>query len=374
MRSALFQTNLRTTPTIRHIIPWTMVIARALLGPALILAARAALPGVLLALLVIAGLLSDIFDGVLARSWSTDTAALRLSDSMADIVFYLGCGVALWLRSRALLIHFAQLLELVIALELFHLAFALIKFGKPPSYHSWLAKSWGLLLSAAIVLGFHNSTAATTRTLWWVALLFGIVAQAEGISMSLLFPTWRRDVKTIAHAWRQVRRRDDASLGDGRLQTDRKVAQRARKAAVAALLLVTFGTLTAHAQKHGQALYESGTAAIAPNTTANLSAAADGLRFDAATPLVIPYDAIDNTAWRKDVREHMGFFPAMFVGMVAARVHIYRLTLSYHNEAGVHQAAVFQVDRDDAITLSELLRMRAPQCKEKGHCAPLYDY
>ena len=64
----------------------------------------------------------------------------------------------------------------------------------------------------------------------------------------------------------------------------------------------------------------------------------------------------------------------MFVGMVAARVHIYRLTLSYRNDSGVSQVAVFQVNRSDAISLSELLRMRVPQCKEKAHCVPLYDY
>jgi hypothetical protein len=101
---------------------------------------------------------------------------------------------------------------------------------------------------------------------------------------------------------------------------------------------------------------------------------ADGLRFEAPIPLAIPFDRIENAAWRKDVREHMGFFPAMFVGMVAARVHIYRLTLSYQNDSGADQVAVFQVSRKDAISLSELLRMRVPHCKEKGHCMPLYDY
>ena len=48
-----------------------------------------------------------------------------------------------------------------------------------------------------------------------------------------------------------------------------------------------------------------------------MNVSADGLRFEAPTPLVIAYDKIDNAEWRKDVREHLGFFPAMFVGMVA---------------------------------------------------------
>jgi hypothetical protein len=108
-------------------------------------------------------------------------------------------------------------------------------------------------------------------------------------------------------------------------------------------------------------------------TSAPLVVSSEGLRFEAPTPLAIPYEKIDNAAWRKDVREHMGFFPAMFVGMVAAREHVYRLTLSYRSGSGVSQVAVFQIGRNEAISLSELLRMRVPQCKEKNRCSALYD-
>jgi hypothetical protein len=142
----------------------------------------------------------------------------------------------------------------------------------------------------------------------------------------------------------------------------------------AALLLFAFAALPLNAQKSGEAIYETGTSGTAANTSAPVIISNEGLRFEAPTPLVIAYDKIDNAEWRKDVREHMGFFPAMFVGMVAARDHIYRLTLSYHNGSGISQVAVFQVNRNNAIALSELLRMRVPQCKEKAHCMPLYDY
>jgi hypothetical protein len=146
------------------------------------------------------------------------------------------------------------------------------------------------------------------------------------------------------------------------------------KIARAAIVVSAVAALPLHAQSAGHAIYESGTAGTAANTTAPMIVSPEGLRFEAPTPLVIPFDKIDDAAWRKDVREHMGFFPAMFVGMVAARVHIYRLTLTYRNEAGAEQVALFQVTRNEAITLSELLRMRVPQCKEKAHCTPLYDY
>ena len=84
--------------TTKERIPWLMAGARALLGPVMILGERARWNGVTLAALVVAALLSDIFDGVLARRWKCDTAGVRLFDSMADIVFYAGCAVALWMR------------------------------------------------------------------------------------------------------------------------------------------------------------------------------------------------------------------------------------------------------------------------------------
>lgn len=139
------------------------------------------------------------------------------------------------------------------------------------------------------------------------------------------------------------------------------------------VLLLAICIPSLHAQNSGHAIYETGTSGTAANTAAPLITTAEGLRFEAPIPLAIPFEKIENAEWRKDVREHMGFFPAMFVGMFAAREHVYRLTLSYRNDVGINQVAVFQLNRNDAISISELLRMRVPQCKEKGHCMPLYD-
>ncbi|HZQ43281.1 MAG TPA: CDP-alcohol phosphatidyltransferase family protein [Acidobacteriaceae bacterium] len=344
---------------LKHKTPWLMAGARAVLGPAMVVGERAGWSGTTLAAMVITALLSDIFDGVLARRWKCDTAAVRLFDSMADIVFYLGCAAALWMRHPALVRALAVPIAAVVGLEALCLAVAFIKFGKLPSYHSYLAKIWGLALASALVTAFLAKHPVT-----WIsaALAFGALSNLEGITMSLILPVWRHDVKSLAVAWRLrgiARRRGSGFLA---------------RLAGTAVLIFAFAALPLHAQKSGEAIYETGTSGTAANTTAPMIASADGLRFEAPAPLVIGYDKIDNAGWRKDVREHMGFFPAMFVGMVAAREHIYRLTLSYHNDSGVSQVAVFQVNRNDAISLSELLRMRVPQCKEKAHCLPLYDY
>jgi phosphatidylglycerophosphate synthase len=180
-------------------IPWIMAAARAALGPVLILGAACRWNGIALACLIVAALLSDIFDGVLARRWQCDTAGVRLFDSMADTVFYVGAAVALWIaRPDAIHAH-ATLLKILVALEAARLAFDVAKFGKPASYHSYLAKGWGLVLAVAVVAAFATTGAGILMV---VALMLGIVCDLEGFAMSLVLPRWHRDVNTLGAAWR----------------------------------------------------------------------------------------------------------------------------------------------------------------------------
>ncbi len=115
---------------LKHKIPWLLAGARAVLGPAMVVGERAGWSGTTLAAMVITALLSDIFDGVLARRWRCDTAAVRLFDSMADIVFYLGCAAALWMRHPALVRALAVPIAAVVGLEALCLAIAFIKFSQ----------------------------------------------------------------------------------------------------------------------------------------------------------------------------------------------------------------------------------------------------
>ena len=339
-------------------IPWLMAGARMMLGPVMILGERARWNGVALAMLIVAALLSDIFDGVLARRWKCDTAGVRLFDSMADIVFYAGCAIAVWMRHPSVVRGLAVSIGVVVGLEAFCLAVAFIKFGKLPSYHSYLAKTWGLVLASALVAAF-----VTKHPVGWIvaALVLGALSNLEGLAMSFIMPVWRQDVKTLAVAWRL---RGIAQHGGSKFIP---------KIMGAAVLMFAVAALPLSAQKPGEAIYETGTSPIAANTAAPMTATAEGLRFEAPTPLAIPYEKIAKVEFRKDVREHLGFFPAMFAGMFFARVHIYRITLSYYDGAQKEDAAVFQVTRDDSITLSELLRARAPACKSVNDCKLPWD-
>jgi len=179
-------------------IPWVMAAGRAVLGLLMVVGQACGWNGVAMAAMIVSALLSDIFDGMLARCWKCDTAAVRLFDSMADTVFYLGVALALWMGHRDVLREHAWLLGTLLSLEVARFAFDFAKFGKPASYHSYLAKTWGLVMAVAVTTTF----ATGGGWLIAIALALGIACNAEGLAMSIVLSEWRRDVKTLSAALR----------------------------------------------------------------------------------------------------------------------------------------------------------------------------
>ena len=182
---------------IRQIIPWWMAAVRTALGPVMLIGERCNWSGCGLAALVLSALASDIFDGVLARRWKCDTAGLRLFDSIADTVFYLFVALALWTGRSAALRENAPLLLALLGLEATRYVLDLAKFGKPASYHSYLAKRWGLVMALAVVTALAASGGGLLIRL---SLLLGLLCSVEGRAMSFILPRWTRDVNSIAAA------------------------------------------------------------------------------------------------------------------------------------------------------------------------------
>jgi CDP-diacylglycerol--glycerol-3-phosphate 3-phosphatidyltransferase len=174
-------------------------VGRAALGPVVVLGERCGWNASALAAIVLTALVSDIFDGVLARRWKTDTAALRLSDSLADTTFYLCVAAAIGFGMPAVWHPYRSGVLLVLGCEALHFVLDFIKFGKPASYHSYLAKTWGLVLAVAVVVTFATQHASIWMT---AAVALGVLSNAETLAMSVILPVWRRDVKTLALAWR----------------------------------------------------------------------------------------------------------------------------------------------------------------------------
>jgi phosphatidylglycerophosphate synthase len=184
---------------LRVVVVWAMVWLRVALCPVMIWGAWAGWEGAWLAAIVVVALVDDIYDGILARRWGCETSRVRVADSLADTVFYLGVAAALWIRQPQVLRGNWILFAVLFGLEGLRYVFDLWKFGRTASYHSYMAKVWGLLLAAAMVGVF---AVERLSVLVPVALVWGIAVNLEGLGMSLMLPSWQNDVKTLVQAWR----------------------------------------------------------------------------------------------------------------------------------------------------------------------------
>jgi CDP-diacylglycerol--glycerol-3-phosphate 3-phosphatidyltransferase len=180
-------------------LPLSLTALRALLAPAMVAFAlvdpdpRAF--GVCLAL----AFLSDIFDGVIARRLNIATPTLRRLDSIADTLFYAAATFAAWhLYPQAITDNSGALL-LLVALELGRYAFDLAKFGREASYHMWSSKAWGIVLFVTFfaLLGFGYTGALVATPIY-----VGIVADCEGLAISVVLAEWQSDVPSLFHALR----------------------------------------------------------------------------------------------------------------------------------------------------------------------------
>ncbi len=178
-------------------IPGLLVAFRATLGPIMILISLRWKSGIPLTVCIAMALLSDVFDGVLARRWGVATETLRRWDTRVDTFFY-ACvlGAVLLRYPAAVEQRWALIAGLMIAEVLQHV-FAAIKYGRHASYHSVLSKIWGLMMAATMIalLGFGVNNWFLDLVLGW-----GILCNLQGLAMTLLLPTWQHDVLALFHA------------------------------------------------------------------------------------------------------------------------------------------------------------------------------
>ncbi len=332
----------------RRIIPWMMAAGRAALGPVVVVGERCGWSGLTLAALIVAALVSDIFDGVLARRWQCDTAGVRLLDSMADTFFYVCVVTAVGMGMPAVWTAYRGPVLMLLGLEAGRMAFDLAKFGKPASYHSYLAKMWGLLLAAAVVATF---VVGRPSALMEVAVVVGVICNLEGIAMSVMLPAWRKDVKTLAAAWR----------------LRRELAWPVRGVAVkaAAAVLVLLMAVPVFALEPGQATYVGG-------TVSGLERGVEG-RLELTDPLALvfvptlgsrlemPYARISEYKQREENTHRLSALLAVGVALLGVRQHTYTVTLNYTDGSGVAQVATLAVPRQDVKVVGNVLRERVPK-------------
>ena len=184
---------------VKRQLPFALTTLRLLLGPIALGLAFGNAPRWLFLPLLVAGTLSDIFDGILARRLGMATPALRRYDSITDVIYYLFILGTLWRLCHDVVRENLWAVAVILASEAAAILVCAVKFGKYPATHSWLAKFYGLCLLGGLIalLAFDAGN--------WAVVTLAIVAavtNAEIILLHLLAKTPPVDVPSIFH-WRK---------------------------------------------------------------------------------------------------------------------------------------------------------------------------
>ena len=142
-------------------------------------------------------IVSDIFDGIIARRQGVSTPKLPQADSWADICLFLVIAVSTWLVHPEVILAFRVPLLIALLAQLSLFGLSLAKFQKMPSFHTYTAKAWGLALLTATISLFGFGVAGPL----WGAIVLCLLNTTEEILMALMLDEWHCDVLSIFHAW-----------------------------------------------------------------------------------------------------------------------------------------------------------------------------
>lgn len=144
--------------------------------------------------LLLAALLSDIADGLIARTFDLRTEAGAFLDSTADALLTGTAIAGLFVFQRPVLADHAVGLGTVIGAYGLGTAAALLKYGKLAGFHTYLCRiaayAQGIWIMSLFFWGFQR---------WICATMVGIslVAYAEEIAMILLLRRARADARGL---------------------------------------------------------------------------------------------------------------------------------------------------------------------------------
>jgi len=152
----------------------------------------------LIVILLFLGLLSDIFDGIIARKYNTATATLRRLDSQTDMIFWLSAGFTAWFIWPDVISENKKVIYILLGMEIACYAVSILKFKKETCSHAYLSKLWGVTLLAAFTDLILNGNAGA---LFFTCLAAGIISHIDRIMITLILPNWQHDVPSAYHAW-----------------------------------------------------------------------------------------------------------------------------------------------------------------------------
>lgn len=177
------------------LVPSALTTYRLILGPIAVLCAMRKIDARLLyAFILVTGILSDIFDGIIARRMGVATATLRRYDSAVDLFYYSFVLLTAYILRTETIISSIIPLFFIISSELICVLLSLAKFKKLPATHTYMAKLYGIVIFLAFFLIIVANYGPTTMS---IAAFFAVIANLEICLIMLKSKESPVDIKTI---------------------------------------------------------------------------------------------------------------------------------------------------------------------------------
>ncbi len=180
-------------------IPQVLIYSRLIIGFIIIIFSVIKIDNykLIAILLLTISLLTDFFDGIIARQLKISTPKLRRLDSAVDEVFYISFAVATYVECPGFFKTNALKLTILLGFECLTYVLSFMKFKKEIATHSIGAKIWCLLVFATFI---QIILQCQSNILFNICFWVGLVTRLEIIAIILTLKTWMNDVPTFYHS------------------------------------------------------------------------------------------------------------------------------------------------------------------------------
>lgn len=150
--------------------------------------------------LLLAALLSDILDGLIARGFNLASPLGAMLDSIADALVMVVAVYGVWVF-RPEFVHAQGFYALlVLGLWLLEVIAALWRYGRLSSFHTYAVRvgayALGTFVMALLLWGFNN-------LIFGAAVVINVLAYLEELALLWLLPEWTADVRGVYWVLRQ---------------------------------------------------------------------------------------------------------------------------------------------------------------------------
>lgn len=147
--------------------------------------------------IILWAILSDIFDGIIARRLKVSNERLRRMDSSIDQIFWILTMIAaIIICPDFFKTHYAKI-GIVLVLEAVSYLISYIRFRKEVATHAILSKIWTLAITGTLIQIVLTCNSVILFNIWFY---LGIVTRIEIIAILFILKEWTNDVPGIYQA------------------------------------------------------------------------------------------------------------------------------------------------------------------------------